>query len=127
VHRERDTIRGRGAELALIGIGKLHYAEAFRNEFGIEAPLFVDPTGDAYRTLGMRHGVRDIFNFRSLRNLVRSLRAGFRPGLIQGDGRQLGGVVVVRPGGQVAYSYVSTSGGDHPPVGDILRALSTAF
>jgi hypothetical protein len=123
VHRERDTIRERGAELVFIGIGNRHFAEAFQEQFHIQAPLFVDTKRDAYRALGMRCGAGDIFNLSSLRNMVRSLGAGFRPGLIQGDGRQLGGVVVVRPGGQVSYSFLSSAGGDHPPVADILRAL----
>lgn len=123
MHRERDTIRKRGAELVFIGIGSLHFAEAFRTQFDIQSPVYVDPTLDAYRAMGMRFGARDIFNLTSLRNLMHSLRAGFRPGLIQGDGRQLGGVVVVRPGGEVAYSYRSSAGGDHPPVADILREL----
>ena len=123
MHRERDTIQERGAELVFIGNGNRHFAEAFQKQFDIQAPLYVDTKGDAYHAVGMRRGARDIFNLRSLRNMARSLRAGFRPGLIQGDGRQLGGVVVVRPGGQVLYSYLSSAGGDHPPVADILRAL----
>lgn len=123
VHHERDTIRARGAELVFIGNGNRHFAEAFKRQFDIQAPLYVDTKGDAYRALGMRRGVRDIFNLISLRNMARSLGAGFRPGLIQGDGRQLGGVVVVRPGGEVVYSYRSSAGGDHPPVPDILQAL----
>lgn len=123
MHRERDAIRKRGAELVLIGNGNLHFAAAFQKEFDIQAPLYVDTKGDAYRALRMRFGISEIFNLTSLRNVTRSLRAGFRPGLIQGDGRQLGGVVVVRPGGQVVYSYLSSAGGDHPPVGDIVREL----
>jgi hypothetical protein len=123
VHRERDTIRKRGAELVFIGNGDRHFAEAFRTQFEIQAPLYVDTRREAYRALGMRRGVSDIINLTSLRNMVRSLRAGFRPSLIQGDGRQLGGVVALRPGGQVSYSYRSSAGGDHPPVADIVRAL----
>ncbi|HSP15401.1 MAG TPA: peroxiredoxin-like family protein [Thermoanaerobaculia bacterium] len=123
VHRERDTIQERGVELVFIGNGNRHSAEAFQKQFDIQAPLYVDTKCDAYRALSMRRGARDIINLSSLRNMTRSLRAGFRPGLIQGDGRQFGGVVVVRPGGQVLYSYLSSAGGDHPPVADILRAL----
>jgi hypothetical protein len=123
VHRERDAIRKRGAELVFIGNGNRHFAEAFQKQFDIQAPLYVDTKRNAYRALGMRRGTRDIINLSSLRNMMRSLRAGFRPGRIQGDGRQLGGVFVVRPGGQVPYSYLSQAGGDHPPVADILRAL----
>ena len=123
MHRERDTIRDKGAELVFVGHGNRHSAAAFQKQFEIQAPLYVDPKRHAYRALGMRHGASAIFKLDSLRNMVRSLRAGFRPGLIQADGRQLGGVVVVKPGGQVSYSYRSAAGGDHPPVSDILRAL----
>jgi hypothetical protein len=123
VHREWDAIRERGASLAFIGNGNRHWAAAFQKEYEIRAPLYVDTKAGAYRALGMRFGARAIFNWRSLRNVPRSLRAGFRPGLLQGDGRQLGGVVVVRPGGVVSYSYMSSAAGDHPPVADILRAL----
>lgn len=123
MHRERDTIRKLGAELVFVGNGNRHFAEAFRAQFDIRAPLYVDTKREAYRGLGMRRGVRDIINLTSLRNMVRSLRAGFRPSLIQGDGRQLGGVVVLRPGGQVSYLYRSSAGGDYPPVADIVRAL----
>ncbi len=89
MHRERDTIRERGAELVFIGIGNRHFAEAFQKQFDIQAPLYVDTKRDAYRALGMRRGASDIFNRSSLRNMARPLRAMFLPGLIQGDGRQL--------------------------------------
>jgi len=62
VHRERDTIRERGAELVFIGNGNRHSAEAFQKQFDIRAPLYVDTKRDAYRELGMRRGARDIFN-----------------------------------------------------------------
>ena len=50
--------------------------------------------------------------------------AGFRQGRTQGDPWQLGGVLVVRPGGQVAYFHRSQNAGDHAPAGDVVRALS---
>lgn len=43
--------------------------------------------------------------------------------MIQGDAFQNGGVLVVRPGGEVAYRYISEVSGDHPPVADVLAAI----
>jgi NAD(P)-dependent dehydrogenase (short-subunit alcohol dehydrogenase family) len=54
---------------------------------------------------------------------LRALRSGFRPASVQGDVWQLGGVFVIRPGGDVTYRYVSRDAGDHPPVAAILAAL----
>jgi NAD(P)-dependent dehydrogenase (short-subunit alcohol dehydrogenase family) len=54
---------------------------------------------------------------------LRALRSGFRPARVQGDVWQLGGVFVIRPGGDLTYRYVSSDAGDHPPVAAILAAL----
>jgi hypothetical protein len=35
-------------------------------------------------------------------------------------------VLVVRPGGEILYRYLSTFAGDHPPVADVLAILSPA-
>ncbi len=51
-----------------------------------------------------------------------ALRAGLRQGSVQGDAWQIGGVKVVRPGGGIAYRYLSDSVGDHPPVAEVLAA-----
>jgi hypothetical protein len=45
---------------------------------------------------------------------------------VQGDAWQLGGVLVVRKGGEVAYRHLSAEAGDHPPVADVLAALGAA-
>jgi len=57
-------------------------------------------------------------------NALRALRGGSRQGSVQGDLWQLGGVFVIRPGGDLAYRYVSREAGDHAPVEEILEALS---
>jgi NAD(P)-dependent dehydrogenase (short-subunit alcohol dehydrogenase family) len=43
---------------------------------------------------------------------------------VQGDLWQLGGVFVIRPGGELAYRYVSGEAGDHAPLEGILEALA---
>jgi dehydrogenase/reductase SDR family protein 12 len=57
------------------------------------------------------------------RNALRALRSGSRQTGVQGDPWQLGGVFVIRPGGDLTYRYVSGEMGDHPPVEEILAAL----
>jgi len=126
LHRERDTIRKKGAELVFVGNGNRHFAEAFRKEFDIEAPLYGDTKRDAYRALEMKRSLAGtLASLNTWKSGLRALRSGFRQGRVQGDAWQLGGVVVVRPGGRIAYRYLSKTAGDHPPVADVLAALST--
>jgi hypothetical protein len=126
VHRERDRIGRAGAKLVLIGNGNRHFARAFREDLGIEAPVYVDTERRAYAALGMKRGVGAALGSGSaLKNAARALRAGFRQGPVQGDAWQLGGVLVVRPGGRVVYRHLSEAAGDHPPVDSILETLET--
>jgi AhpC/TSA antioxidant enzyme len=124
LHRELPAIRALGAELVLIGNGNRRFAEAFKHDLGITAPLYVDTKRLAYRALEMKRGVlRTLGSLETWKSLGRALKGGFRQKGVQGDAWQLGGVLVVLPGGSVAYRYLSESAGDHPAVADILRAL----
>lgn len=124
MHREQGRIRKKGAELVFVGNGSRQQARAFREEFAIASPVYVDPERRAYAALGMKRralGPRAVLA--TARNSLRALRAGFRQTDVQGDAWQLGGVLVLRPGGVVAYRYLSAAAGDHPPVDDLVAAI----
>lgn len=124
LHRELPEIRRRGAELVFIGNGNRHFAEAFKQERGIECPLYVDTRRDSYRALGMKRGLGVTLGSPSaMLHMARALKAGFRQGRTRGDAWQLGGVLVVKPGGRIAYRHLSNEAGDHPPVADVMKAL----
>jgi hypothetical protein len=124
VHRERDRFRAKGAELHVIGNGAPHFAGAFADDVGLTAPLYTDPSLRTYRALGFGRGVRQtLLSPRSLAHAARAIRGGFRQGRTRGDPWQLGGVVVVRRNGTIAYRHVSEEAGDHAPVEAILAAL----
>jgi hypothetical protein len=143
LRRELPTIHAHGAQLIVIGNGTDQFAAAFREDLDLDTPLYVDPTCASYRVLGMKRGVArtlgtwsmwvkmvrliwaNLVEGRSravLRSWRRSLPA-LKPGE-HGDAWQLGGVLVVLPGGDVPFSYLSASAGDHPPVKDILAVLA---
>jgi len=127
LHRERQQIHERGAELILIGSGNRDFARGFRDEFEITTPLYVDTERRSYQALGMkRGGLAATLKPSVMRHGVRALKAGFRQGAIQGDAWQLGGVVVVLPGGRVAYRRLSDAAGDHPAIADVIAALPAA-
>jgi NAD(P)-dependent dehydrogenase (short-subunit alcohol dehydrogenase family)/peroxiredoxin len=119
-----DEIRGRGAELVLVGSGARHFAAAFREDKGLDCPVLVDPDLRAYRAAGLRRGRVELLSPRLPVNAARAFSKGFRQTSVQGDPWQLGGVFVIRPTGDLTYRYVSREAGDHPPVDDVLAALS---
>lgn len=123
LHREVATIRARGASLYLVGIGSPFIIQAFREDTGVTAPIFADPTLATYRALKMRRGLATMLSVAMIRNALRARRSGYRNVMIAGDSQQHGGVLVVRPGGSVAYRQVSQTAGDHAPVEAILAAL----
>jgi peroxiredoxin len=120
---EVSEIHSRGAELVVIGNGAPHFAAAFREDQSLDGPLLIDPELRAYRAAGLRRGYLEFLSPRMLINAIRALRSGYRQSGVQGDPWQLGGVFVIRPGGELAYRYVSREAGDHAPVNEILDAL----
>lgn len=123
LHREYPRIRRAGAELALVGNGTRHFARAFRDEQRITCPVYVDTERRAYAALGMKRGMGPLDALRTLKHAARARRAGFRQSEVQGDAWQLGGVLVVQPGGDVVYRHLSGTAGDHPEVEDVLAAV----
>jgi len=116
-------IHKRGAEIAIIGNGSAAFASAFREEFELTCPLLVDPELRAYRAAGLRRGRVEILSPKVPLHGLRAFLGGARQHGVQGDPWQLGGVFVIRPGGRLAYRYVSGEAGDHAPVQAILAAL----
>jgi len=127
LHRERERLLEHGAGLCFVGNGNRNFGRAFRDEFAIRSPVYLDTRRRAYEALGMKRGVlAAIGSLATIRSAARAMRGGFRQGPVQGDAWQLGGVLVVRPGGELVYRYLSSSAGDHPPLDDILSALRDA-
>jgi NAD(P)-dependent dehydrogenase (short-subunit alcohol dehydrogenase family) len=116
-------IRRRGGELVIVGNGSRYFAASFREELRLDGPLLVDPELHAYRAAGLRRGRVEILSPRVPLNAVRALLRGARQHGVHGDPWQLGGVFVIRPGGQLVYRHVSREAGDHPPIDDVLAAL----
>jgi len=119
-------IRRRGGELVIVGNGSRYFATSFREELRLDCPLLVDPELVAYRAAGLRRGRVEILSPRVPLNALRAFWNGARQHGVQGDPWQLGGVFVIRPGGEVVYRYVSREAGDHAPMAELLAGLEPA-
>ncbi len=122
----RDDIEGRGARLAFIGNGGVRYAGGFREEFCPECTVLTDPELVSYRLIGARGGVLNTLGPQAWGAGIRAFARGARQQRTQGSPFQQGGVLVVTPGGKVAYAYLSKAAGDHPAVDEVAAAIPAA-
>jgi hypothetical protein len=118
-----DDIEARGAQLIAIGNGHAHWARAFIEEEGVDFPVYVDPSRESYDVFGMKRGVFEGMNLRTLGHGRRARRAGFRQTAVRGDPTQNGGVVVFDENGDVVYAHVEAETGDLANLDDVIAAL----
>jgi len=107
-----------------VGNGAASFAAAFREDYGVDGPLLVDPGLVAYRAAGLRAGRVELLSPRLPLNAVRALWSGHRQTDVQGDPWQLGGVFVIHPDGSLRFAQRSREPGDHPDVDDVIASLS---
>ncbi len=113
-----------GAELVIVGNGGPSFAAAFREDFGLDGPLLVDPELRGYRAAGLRRGRVEALSPKLARSAARALRAGHRQTGVEGDAWQLGGAFVIRPDGSLRFRHVADHAGDHARLDAILAALA---
>jgi peroxiredoxin len=120
-------IEAAGVQPIVIGNGTPLMAEAFAEETGLAVPLYTNPGREVYAALGTkRPGRLALLNpLIYWRGFLAVLR-GFLPKRVQGDAAQLGGVFLVRPGGEMPYAYRSDLAGDHPSAAELLRVVGAA-
>ena len=125
-----DGIAARLPELDALGVGVVFVgsgpptalASFVRDMALVRRGLTVvtDPSLAAFKAAELRrprlHGVR------AVAEAVRELAAGYVPGRVIGDARQLGGVILVDQSGRVVYHRRARSPGDLVDSSDIVQA-----
>jgi len=117
------AIREAGAELVIVGNGTPDMARAFRDELGLEAPLYTDPTRRTYALAGFKRGVFATFSAKGMAHAARAWRKGFRQTATRGDALQQGGLLVVERGGRILYAHRDSEAGDLASNDEVLAAL----
>jgi hypothetical protein len=125
LNRDRDKFAEAGAPLVVIGQGTPENAAWFRERFGLELDLLVDTDRKAYKAAGTK-----VATFSELlgpkmiaRGFRRSRKTGVRQGKTVGHPAQLGGLMLVTPGGDVPWAHLSDDASDYPPNAEVVQTV----
>lgn len=129
LHRDREQFEAAGVELTVIGQGRPEHARHFLEQQSVEGlRLLVDPDRKTYKAIGAK--VAGAAELASPRVALRGLRSAVSNRVVQGrpvgNVAQLGGVLVVAPGGEVTWSHLAGDASDNPPNEDVLEAAREA-
>jgi hypothetical protein len=123
--RAKEQFEAAGASLVLIGQLTPRHAAHFRRRQGIELRVLADEERASYRAAGAK-----IATFNELlgpkvtaKGVLTSVRTGQVQGRTLGHPAQLGGALVVAPGGEVVWSHMADDASDNATVGEILAAI----
>jgi peroxiredoxin len=122
---ERHRFDALGTSLVLIGQGTPVHAAAFRRMLRIDLPILVDRERVTYLAAGTKLATLDELIGPAV--VAKALLAMARRRVILGrntaDEAQLGGSIVVVPGGEVAWSHLSENAADMASADEIFGAV----
>jgi hypothetical protein len=125
LHRDREKFERAGARLVVIGQGTPAHAAHFRDSHELDIPIYVDEGRESYKAAGAKIATFDeLLGPRVVaKGAATSARMGVVQGRTVGHPAQLGGVLVVLPGDDIAYAHLANDAGDNPPNSEVLAAV----
>jgi hypothetical protein len=126
VYGRRSEIRAQGAGLAFVGNGTPAQARAFQARYTPDVDVYTDPAREVYLAAGLRRSVMGTLSPRSLLTGLRTTLAGHVQTRLEGDPFQLGGLLLLAPGGEVRFSQRFREAADRPDLDAVLAALASA-
>jgi len=128
LHRARETFLAAGGDLVLIGQATPRHAAHFRRRFTPELTVLADEDRASYRVAGAgRMKATEVLNpLVAAKSLRATARSAVVQGRVVGDVAQLGGTMVVRIDGSVAWSKMARDIADNPSAEEITKALRVA-
>lgn len=126
--RAREQFDAAGAKLVLIGQLTPKHAANFRRRQGIEVTVLADNDRASYKAAGAKNGsAGELIGPKVVaKGLLTSMRTGKTQTRTIGSATQLGGAMVIRPDGTVAWSRMAADAGDNAPPEEILAAVRGA-
>jgi peroxiredoxin len=125
LYREREALEAEGARLVLIGQATPRHAAHFRRRQGIDLPVLADEKRASYRAAGAKVAtLNELLGPKVVaKGLVTSLRSRQPQGRTIGHPAQLGGTMIIRPDGSVAWSHMSEDASDNATPEEIVAAV----
>jgi peroxiredoxin len=127
LHRARDEL-DRAGEVVLIGQLTPRHAAHFRRRLGLTWPVLADEDRTSYKAAGAKIATAN--ELVGPKVVAKGVQASRRSSVVQGrtigHAAQLGGVLVIRPDGTVAWAHMSENASDHATPDEIVAALTNA-
>jgi hypothetical protein len=115
-----DELRTIGVEPYVIGSGTPAEARDFQLHLHAESvPVLVDPALVTYQAAGFKRSMGATLHPSSWLHGIKSMIAHPQR-KTAGDPWQLGGAMIIRPDGEIPWSFRSETGGHHPPLAQLL-------
>ena len=113
----------------LIGQGEPTNAARFRERFGLDLQLLVDTDRRAYKAAGTKVGtLSELLGVKVVaKGIARAGRSRVIQGPVDGHPAQLGGMMLVLPGGKVPWVHLSDDASDYPANDEVLEAVRAAL
>jgi peroxiredoxin len=126
--RARDQIEASGAKLVLIGQASARQAAHFRRTQKISLPVLADEQRESYAAAGARMAsIGELLGPKVIAKGISTMIAtGRMQGRTIGNPAQLGGAVVIAPGGHVVWEKMAADPSDNAPPEEILAAVRSA-
>lgn len=128
LHRARQEFHDADASLTLIGQATPRQAAHFRRRQGIELPVLADENRASYKAAGAK--VATLGELLGPNLIAKGVATAARTRVVQGrtvgHPAQLGGAMVIEPGGAVVWSHMSSDASDNAEPDEILAAARRA-
>ena len=128
LHGAREEFEIAGANLVLIGQLTPRHAAHFRRGQQIDLPVLADERRASYEAAGAKIATVGELLGPSVvaKGLMTTIRTGKRQGRTIGHPAQLGGAMVIAPGGTVVWSHMAEDASDNASPEEILAAVRSA-
>ena len=128
LHRARKEFDAAGSRVVLIGQLTPRHAAHFRRRREVDLTVLADEDRASYKAAGAKIAtVTELVGPKLVaKGAVLSARTGLVQGRTIGHTAQLGGAMVIRRDGTVAWSHMSEDAGDNASPKEILAAVREA-
>ena len=128
LHRAREQFEAAGAGLVLIGQATPRHAAHFRRRQKVDLTVLADENRVTYKAIGAKKGTASqlIGPKMVAKGILTTAKTGVVQGRTVGSPTQLGGALVIAPGGHVLFEQLAKDASDNATPEQLLAAIRAA-